>query len=73
MKFDYGDEAVVVGDAGCESRADQPCAVVGMTSIETEEQINVFGHPVGTTTYTVEFGDGSDITIPEDLLKPLNS
>jgi hypothetical protein len=42
-----------------------------MTSIETEKQSRVFGHPVGTTMYTVEFEDGPDANVPEELLKPI--
>ena len=71
MKFDYGDEAVVTGDVECEPNAGRPCAIVAMTSIETEEQSRVFGYPAGTTIYTVEFGDGTDANIPEKLLKSI--
>jgi hypothetical protein len=42
-----------------------------MTPVETEQQVAVFGHPVGTMVYTVEFGDGKDAQIPEGLLRLL--
>ena len=73
MKFDYGDAGVVTGGVRSEPHAGRPCAVVGITSIETETQSRVFGHPVGTTVYLVEFGDGKDAIFPEEHLKPFES
>ncbi len=71
MKYDYG-EAVVfrerVGDGNVIARY---CAVVGITQVETQEQARHFGHPPGTTMYTVEFSDGSDKLVAEDDLELL--
>jgi hypothetical protein len=48
----------------------KPCAVVGITPIETLEQVELFGYPMGTVMYTVEFGDGTDKLVMEsDLIR----
>ena len=69
MKFNYGDEVVLTQVEGGGRLATRACAIVGITPLETEEQSRIFGYPVGTTLYTVEFGDGTDADVPEDLLK----
>jgi hypothetical protein len=71
MKFDYGDTVVVTEAEENGPRCGQPCAVVGMTLIETEAQARVFGHPVGTTMYTVECEGKPDAEVPEALLRPI--
>jgi hypothetical protein len=67
-KYDYGEEVNYKhldenGRPVCDS-----CAVVGITIVETDDQSRYFRYPVGTTLYTVEFGDGSDKLIAEDEL-----
>ena len=69
MKFDYNDPVVVTGGAVRGPKTSQPGAIVGMTLIETEEQSLSFGHPVGTTMYTVEFEGGPDALVPEEFLR----
>ena len=60
MKFDYGDE-VIFKEVNPKGRSiDRACSIVGITAVETENQVPVFGYPLGTVLYTVEFGDGSD-------------
>jgi hypothetical protein len=68
MRFDYGDAAIAILSMGGEPNATRPCAVVGITRIDSNEQSVNFGHPVGTTLYTVEFGDGSEALVPEEHL-----
>ena len=69
MEFDYGDEAVFRESSPDGTSIDRVCAVVGITQVESESQIPVFGYPLGTVLYTVEFGDGSDKLVPEHELK----
>lgn len=66
-KFEYGDLVVKRDDS---TASNSPCSVVAITPITTEEESKTFGYPVGTTLYTVEFGDGSDTLLPEDDLAP---
>jgi hypothetical protein len=68
MRFDYGDTVLVCWAVEIQSpRGD---SVVGVRPVESEEQAVLFGFPVGTTLYTVEFADGSDALIPESSLTP---
>lgn len=66
MKFDYGDEVVlrVLKDVAG-TAADKLCVVVGITPMETEQQAKHFSRAVGEVLYTVEFGDGTDLLVPE--------
>ena len=70
MRFDYGDEVMVrtKDDAGAvpEKRA----WVVSITPVESEEQASHFNRPIGTVLYTVEFGDGTDVLVSEEDLRP---
>jgi len=69
MKFDYGDEVIFKETGPNGTYIDRVCIVVGITPVETENQVPVFGYPLGTVLYTVEFGDGSDRFVPEDALE----
>ncbi len=69
MRFDYGDTVLACWPV--ESRSPRGGSVVGITPVESEEQAVLFGFPLGTTLYTVEFADGSDTLIPESGLTPL--
>jgi hypothetical protein len=71
MRFDYGDEVIFKEASPGGHWAERICCVVGITIVETEEQIQVFGHPTGTILYTVEFRDGSDQLVPEHALEPI--
>jgi len=67
--FDYGDAVVLMTKNDAGNVAEEGCSVCGITPVENEEQAGIFGHPVGTVLYTVEFGDGSDKLVPESDLK----
>jgi len=73
VKFDYGDAVVVTGDVGSKPHAGRACAVVSITPIDTDTQSQIHGYPIGTTMYTVEFGDGKDAIFPEEHLRPFES
>ena len=72
MKFDYGDEVVVTrtdkdGPASMHLKG----SVVAITNVSSESESDVFGYPVGTVLYTVEFADGSDDLLPEESLRAM--
>ena len=70
MKFGYGD-AVIAEQAQADGNiSNRPCSVVAITPIKTEDEARTFGSPIGTILYTVEFPDGTDATLPEDVLTP---
>jgi len=70
MKFDFGDEVLA-------SETDQDGVVstsvgsiVSITAVTTDSESKVFGYPIGTVLYGVEFADGSDRLLPEEFLQP---
>ena len=71
MRFDYGDEVIFKEASPGGDWVDRSCCVVGITIVETEDQSQVIGHPMGTILYTVEFGNGSDKLVPERALEPI--
>jgi hypothetical protein len=71
MKFDYGDEVIFRETGPSSDSVESQCIVVGITPITAESQVSIFGYPLGTVLYTVEFGDGSDKLVPEDALEHL--
>jgi hypothetical protein len=68
MRFDLGDEVVLVHAGKTRRPAMEQCAVVGITPVDSEVLASAVNYPLGTILYTVEFGDGSDALVPgEDL------
>jgi len=71
MKYDFGDSVqLAVMDENGRSLL-KPCEVVGITRVESVQQSEIFKVPIGTVLYTVEFGDGSDVSVPEGALETL--
>ena len=60
----WGDTVRVKSNADPEMRPGGLAAVCGIRQVETAEQERLFGCPVGTTLYLVEFGDGSELEVP---------
>ena len=69
MKFDCGDEAIFMETGPGDISITKTCCIVGITLVETESQVPIFGYPLGTTMYTIELGDGSDRLVPEKVLE----
>jgi hypothetical protein len=69
MKYDYGDGVIfkTVDQSGTELA--KPCTIVGITSVETQEQSHALKFPLGSVLYTVEFADGSDAFLYEEQLE----
>ena len=68
-KFDWGETVRVSKNAPVRFRPTQLSSVCGFRHIETEEQSVIFGAPMGAVVCLIEFGDGSSIEIPEQLLE----
>lgn len=64
MKYDYGQPVLYRASTNA-LMVTTPCSVVAITTVETPKQAEVFGYPLGTVVYTVEFGDGTDQTVSE--------
>jgi hypothetical protein len=71
MKFDFGD-TVVFGETGGDGSIPTNAvgSIVSITEVATKSESEVFGYPIGTLLYGVEFADGSDRLVPEELLMP---
>lgn len=72
LKFDYGHEAVLKETDSSGNLTKRACCVVGITLVETQEQVQDFGYPLGEYLYTVEFSDGTDKLVPQSGLKELS-
>lgn len=73
MKYDYGDDVVFKIKDQIGTITAKSGTVVGITPVENVEQSKAFKHPLGTILYTVEFGDGTDALLSEELLAPLEA
>jgi hypothetical protein len=45
--------------------------VVSIRAITTSDQVQQFGASIGTKVYTIEFGDGVSIEVPERWLEKI--
>jgi hypothetical protein len=68
MKYDYGQTVLCKLATETGIVMTRPGTVVSITSVDTAEQAEAFGYPLGTMVYTVEFGDGSDRSVSEGEL-----
>lgn len=68
----WGDTIRIKMGASTESRPGALATVCGMREVETPEQSEQFGCPIGTTLYLVEFGDGTSDEIPEEFVEVAN-
>lgn len=68
-KFTYGDTVKVMKDAPQSFKPGELAEVCSMWIIETEENSLSRGEPLGSTIYSIEFGDGTIVEVPERYLK----
>jgi len=68
VKYDYGEEVLYNCSDDDGMATTIPCAIVGITPVETIEQAKAFGYPRGSILYTIEFGDGADKLVSENEL-----
>jgi hypothetical protein len=71
MNYDYGDEVLFRAADNAGNAVAKPGAIVGITAVNSEEQVRIHGYPLGTILYSVEFSDGSDALVPEGMIEPL--
>lgn len=71
MNWNYGDEAMVRVPDESGTLFMKPCAIVGITPVDNPQLAESVNCPLGTVLCTVEFSDGSDALVREDLLLPL--
>lgn len=72
--FTWGDFVKVITSAPVKYRPGELGDVCGVWAIDSAENSEARGEPLGTTIYTVEFGDGTSAEIPGcylEKIKPL--
>lgn len=65
----WGDTVRIKDHAPPQMRPGNLASVCGMRTVETREQAKVFGCPVSTTVFLVEFSDGSSIELADFYLE----
>jgi len=68
-KFTWNDYIVIKNDAPHQFHPGEIGVICGMSKIESDETARKYHSSVGSWTYTVEFGDGSDTQIAECYLE----
>ena len=67
--FTWGDFVRVVTSAPEKYRPGELGDVCGIWTVDSLENSEARGKPIGTTIYTVEFGDGVSAEIPQRYLE----
>lgn len=68
-QFAWGDTVRIVPGAPERFKPGDLGEVCSIGTIETEKTSRDFGEPLGSTFYTIEFGDGTLLEIPERYLE----
>ena len=69
-RFTWGDSVVVSASAPARFRPGAVAEVVGITEVTPRLAAHI-GASVGAIFYTIEFGDGSDAFVGEELLEAI--
>ncbi len=69
-KFTYNDQVNLVTRDQNGKILKTYAVIVGITTVETEDQSKHFKAPIGAAFYTIEFSDGSDTFVKEETLEP---
>jgi hypothetical protein len=67
-RFTWSDTVRVKSTAPVHFRPGELAEVCGLWTVETEENALARGEAIGTTTYTIEFGDGTSVQVLEQYL-----
>ena len=73
MQYTWGDVVTVKASAPARFRPGSTASVVALTLLETPKLAERLEVAMGTEVFTVEFGDGTAIEIPGDLLEAAGS
>jgi hypothetical protein len=71
-KFDWNNVVIVKNDAPKYLHPGEIASICGMEKVEFENVAKRYHTEIGNWIYTIEFNDGSDITIPEMYLDKLD-
>jgi len=68
-KFTWGDSIIITKSAPGQFHPGEMASVCGFSKIKSLETAEKLSSKVGHWIYTVEFGDGSDVQVPEIYLE----
>ncbi len=71
-KFDYGMSVKVLSCAPGRYSPGEFGSIISIHEVISEEHAKTIGVPIGKIAIGIEFGDGSDIEVPETLLQILD-
>jgi hypothetical protein len=71
-KFTWGDSVIIRENTPSKFQPGKLASICGFYKLQSEETEKEFGCKTGEWIYTVEFGDGSDIQIPERYLDKIS-
>ncbi len=69
FKYEYGQTIRVVAFAPSSLKPGTDVAVVGMTKLGQEREIQNTFYPAGTDIYLIEYADGKSVEVPEKYLE----
>jgi hypothetical protein len=67
----WGDDAKIIESAPKRYHPGEEGSVCGVYEIIDESVANEFSQEMGSKFYTIEFGDGSSVEVPEMYLKKI--
>jgi hypothetical protein len=68
-QFTWGETVRIRRTAPQHFRPGELAEICGMWTVETEANASARGSSIGSTTYTIEFGDGTSVEIAEQYLE----
>lgn len=68
-KYTWNDVVIIKKEVPVQFHPGEIGVVCGMSKIEFEDIANKYHSELGSWIYTIEFGDGSDIQVPENYLE----
>ena len=68
-KFDWNEYVIVSSNAPMEIHSNENAYIVGMEKVNNDKLAKEYNTSIGKWIYTIEFDDGSDVTIPEEYLE----
>jgi hypothetical protein len=72
-QYTWGETVKIANDAPKEYKPGELAEICSMWEIETDANSRIRGEPVGTIIYSIEFGDGTIIELPDRYLEKYQS
>jgi hypothetical protein len=70
-RYEYGQTVRVAAHAPQSLVPGEYVFVVGMYTVQQEQESSVTGYPIGTPLYTIEYPDGSSKVVTEEYIEEI--